>query len=100
MRFNARLDTSEHGPSIPLKEGWADADSLRGINNAMVKYPLVVSSSCTKSFYVSPQVKIQRTEIWKGCRLSVMIGGVRNISLSATKLYRSTIINVPHLGFN
>jgi hypothetical protein len=34
MRFNARLDTSHHGPPHPCKDAGVVADSLTGIHNA------------------------------------------------------------------
>jgi hypothetical protein len=37
MRFNARLDTSHHGPPHPFKDAGVVADSLTGIHSAMVK---------------------------------------------------------------
>jgi hypothetical protein len=35
MGFNARLDTSHHGPTHPFKDGGVVADSLTRIHNAM-----------------------------------------------------------------
>jgi hypothetical protein len=37
MRFNARIDTSHHGPPHPFKDAGVVADSLMDIHNAMVK---------------------------------------------------------------
>jgi hypothetical protein len=45
MRFNARLDTSRHGPSHPFKDAGVFADSLTAIHNAMVKCLLAVNRS-------------------------------------------------------
>jgi hypothetical protein len=57
-RFNARLDTSHHGPPHPFKDAGVAADGLTGIHNAMVKCLFVVNRSCIhKGFYVSPQVE-------------------------------------------
>jgi hypothetical protein len=54
MRFNARLDTSHHGPPYQFKDAGVVADSLTGIHSAMVKCLLAVNRSCTpKGFYVS-----------------------------------------------
>jgi hypothetical protein len=36
MRFNARLDTSHHGPSHPFKDAGVVADSLTDIHNVMI----------------------------------------------------------------
>jgi hypothetical protein len=61
MRFNARLDTSHHGPPHPYKEAGAIAAG------ATVKSLSVVNRSCIlKSVQVSPEVKIQRIQIWRG----------------------------------
>jgi hypothetical protein len=46
MRFNARLDTSHHGPSHPFKDAGVVADSLTGIHSAIVKYFCAVHRSC------------------------------------------------------
>jgi hypothetical protein len=45
-RFNARPDTSRHGPPHAFKEPGLAADSLTGIHNAMVKCLFVVNKSC------------------------------------------------------
>jgi hypothetical protein len=67
IRFNTRLDTSHLGPPHPCKDAGADADSLTGIHNAIVKCLFVVNRSCIhRGFCVSPQVKVQRIEIWRG----------------------------------
>jgi hypothetical protein len=59
MRFNARLDTSHHGPPHPFKGARVVADTLTGIQNAVVKCLFVLNRSCIhKGFYVSPQIKI------------------------------------------
>jgi hypothetical protein len=42
MRFNARLDTSHHGPTHPFTDAGAVADNLTDIHNAMVKCLFVV----------------------------------------------------------
>jgi hypothetical protein len=38
MKFNARLDTSHHGPSHPFKDAGVVAVSLTGIHNANVMW--------------------------------------------------------------
>jgi hypothetical protein len=64
-RFSARLDTSHHGPPRLFKDAEVVADSLTGIH----KCHFVVNRSCRhKGFYVSPQVKIQRIQIWRAWR--------------------------------
>jgi hypothetical protein len=64
LSFNARLDTSHHGPPHPYKDAGAVADSLTGIHSAMVKCLSVVNRSCIdKGVQVFPQVKIQRIQI-------------------------------------
>jgi hypothetical protein len=45
MSFNARLDTSHHGPPHPFKDTGVVVDSLTGIQNAMVKCLFVVNRS-------------------------------------------------------
>jgi hypothetical protein len=45
MKFNARLDTSHHGPPHPFKVSGSVVGSLTGMYNAMVKRPLVVNRS-------------------------------------------------------
>jgi hypothetical protein len=103
MRFNARLDTSHHGPPHPHKDGGVVADSLTGIHSTMVKCLFVVNRSYIhKGVQVCPQVKIQRIQIWRwawrpcsGCSCtypSVMIGVAENISHSTTKICRSTVM--------
>jgi hypothetical protein len=65
MRFNARLDTAHHGSPHQFKV----ADNVTGIQNAMVKFSLIVNRSCIhKGVYVSPQEKIQRIQIWRAWR--------------------------------
>jgi hypothetical protein len=46
MKFNARLDTSDHGPPHAFKGAWVVVDCLTGIHNAMVKCLFVVNRSC------------------------------------------------------
>jgi hypothetical protein len=46
MRFNARVDTSHHGPPHPIKDAGVVEDSLIGIHNAVVKCLFVVNRSC------------------------------------------------------
>jgi hypothetical protein len=46
MTFNARLDTSPHGPPLPYKDAEAVADGLTGIHSAMLKCLFVVNRSC------------------------------------------------------
>jgi hypothetical protein len=46
MRFNARFDTSYHGPPHPFKDAGLVADSLTGIHNAMMRCLFVVNRSC------------------------------------------------------
>jgi hypothetical protein len=46
MRFNARLDTSHHGPQHPFRDAVVVADSFTGIHNAKVKWLFVVNRSC------------------------------------------------------
>jgi hypothetical protein len=102
MRFNPHLDTS-HGPPHPFKDTGVLADILTGIHNTMVKCLFVVNRICLyKGFSVSPQVKIQRIQIWGAWRPcsgssttypSVMIGVIENISHSAAKTCRSTIMH-------
>jgi hypothetical protein len=48
MRFNARLDTSHHGPPHPFKDAGVVADSLTSTNNAMFFF--IVDSSCIHVF--------------------------------------------------
>jgi hypothetical protein len=45
-RFSARLDTSHHGPLHPFKDAEVVADSLTGIQNAMVKFLFLINRSC------------------------------------------------------
>jgi hypothetical protein len=103
MRFNARLDTSHHGPH-PFKNAGVVGDSLTGIQNVMVKCLVVVNRSCIhKDLKVFPLVKIQRIQIWRAWRpysessstyQSVMIDVIENISHSTAKMCRSTIMHV------
>jgi hypothetical protein len=44
MKFNARLDTSHHGPPHPYKDAGVVADSLTGIHSAILKCLFVVNS--------------------------------------------------------
>jgi hypothetical protein len=46
MRFNAGLNTSHHGPTQEFKAAAVVADSLTGINNAMVKCLFIVNRNC------------------------------------------------------
>jgi hypothetical protein len=46
MRFNARLDTSHHGPPHPFNDAGAVADRSTGIHSAMVKCLFAVNRSC------------------------------------------------------
>jgi hypothetical protein len=46
VRFNARLDTSHHGPPLPFKNAGGVADVLTGIHNATVKCLFIVNRSC------------------------------------------------------
>jgi hypothetical protein len=56
MRFNARLDTSLHGPPHPFKDAGVVADSLTGTYNAVLKWLFVVNRSCVhKGFQMSPR---------------------------------------------
>jgi hypothetical protein len=53
----------------PSKDAGAVADSLTGIHSAMVKCLFVVKRSFIhKGFQVSPQVKLQRIQIWRAWR--------------------------------
>jgi hypothetical protein len=53
MRFNARLDTSHHGPPHPCKDAGAVTDSLTDIHKAVVKWLFVINRSCAhKDLYV------------------------------------------------
>jgi hypothetical protein len=63
MRFNACLNTT-NGPPNLFRDAVVVADSLTGIHNAMVKCLFIVNRSCIyKSFLVSPQVKIQDSNL-------------------------------------
>jgi hypothetical protein len=54
MNFNARRDTSHHGPPHPLRDVGALADSVTDVHNVMVKCLFVVNRSCIrKGFQVS-----------------------------------------------
>jgi hypothetical protein len=101
MRVNARLDTFHHGPTQPFEDAWVVADSLAGIHNAMVKCRFIVNRSCVHTgFYVSPQVKILRIQIWRGAWRpcsgssstypSVMTGVTENISHSTEPRHACT----------
>jgi hypothetical protein len=46
MRFNARFDTSHHGPQHLLRDAGVVADSPTGIHSAMLKCPFVVCRNC------------------------------------------------------
>jgi hypothetical protein len=46
MMFNARLDSSHHGPPHPFKDAGVVADSLTGIHNAILKCLFVVNRRC------------------------------------------------------
>jgi hypothetical protein len=106
MRFSARLDTSHHGPQHPCREPGAVADHLTGTHTMMVKCLFVVNRRCIhKGFWESPQIKIQRIQIWPAWRPcsrpsstcpSVMLGVAVNISHCTAKICRSTIMHVPH----
>jgi hypothetical protein len=50
MKFNARLDTSHHGPENPFKETGVAAATLTGIHNAM-KCLFFVNRSCIHKDY-------------------------------------------------
>jgi hypothetical protein len=90
MRFTAQLDKPHHGPPHPLTDIGVVADTLTGIQNAVVKCLFVVNRSCIrKGIQVPPQVKIQRIQIrqaWRPCSgssstyPSVKKGVVENIS--------------------
>jgi hypothetical protein len=57
VRFNARLDTSHHGSSNPLKDVGTVPDGLTDIRNAMVKCLFVANMSCIhKRSQVPPQI--------------------------------------------
>jgi hypothetical protein len=45
-RLDALLDTSQHGSLHPFKDVGVVADSLTGIDNAMVKCLFVFNRSC------------------------------------------------------
>jgi hypothetical protein len=63
--INAPLDTSQLGPPHPFKDAGVVADSVTGFHIAVVKCLFVVNRSCIhKGCWLSPQVKIQRFEIW------------------------------------
>jgi hypothetical protein len=58
MRFNAHLDISHHGPPHLFRDTGVVADSLTGIQNAMVKCLLAVNRSCiTQGFLRVPTGK-------------------------------------------
>jgi hypothetical protein len=59
MSFNARLDTSHHGPQHLLK----DAGYLRTVWQASIMRRWTASSLST--WGASPQVKIQKIQIWR-----------------------------------
>jgi hypothetical protein len=48
MGFNARLDTSHHGPPHPFKVAGAVADSLTGIRSAVMECLSLASRSCIR----------------------------------------------------
>jgi hypothetical protein len=107
MRSNARLDTSHHGTPHACKYAGVVANSLTGIHNATVKCVFVVNRSCIhKGFQASPQVKIQRIQIWRGAWRSrsgsssaypsVTIRVTENISYRRDKMCRSTIMHITH----
>jgi hypothetical protein len=53
MRFNARLDTSHHGPPHPRKNAGVVTDSLTGIHNVMCLF--IVNRTCIhEGVYMSP----------------------------------------------
>jgi hypothetical protein len=105
MRFNARLDTSHHGPPRPFKDARVVADSLTGIHRAMVKCLFVVNRSCIhKGFQGVPTGKNPEdsnqasVEAMQCVLLYLSIGHeIENISHSAAKMCRSTIMHVPQL---
>jgi hypothetical protein len=102
-RFNECLNTSNHGPPHLFKDARVAVDSPTGIHDVMVKCLFVDNRSCMhKGFQVSPQVKIQRIQIWRVWRPcsgssstypSVMIGVTKNISHSTAKMCSSTIMH-------
>jgi hypothetical protein len=58
-----------YGLLHPLKVASVVTDSLTGIQNAIVKCLFIVNRTCIhKGFQVSPQVKIQRIQIWRAWR--------------------------------
>jgi hypothetical protein len=68
MRFNARLDTSHHGPPHPFKDAGEVVDSLTGVHTAMVKWLFVNRSCIHNGFLVFPEVKIQKIQTWRAWR--------------------------------
>jgi hypothetical protein len=72
MRFNARLDTSHHGPPHSFKDAGAVADSLTGIHSAMKCLDVVNRSCIHKGLQMSPHVNIQRIQVrraWRPCSI-------------------------------
>jgi hypothetical protein len=97
IRFNALLDTSHYGPSHPRKVSGLVENSLTGIHNAKVKCLFVVNRSCRhRGFCVSPHVKIQRIQIWRGAWSPLRIHPPRQVLLGTSRTARTTIMHVPH----
>jgi hypothetical protein len=101
-RFNARLDTSHHGPPHPFKDAGVVADSLTGIHNAMVKCLFIVNRICIHGFLGVPTGKnpedsnLASVEAMQWVLLCLSIGhDIENISRSMVRTCRSTNMRVP-----
>jgi hypothetical protein len=99
MRFNARLDTSHHGPPHLSKDAGVVADSLTGIHSGMVKCQQelhtqgVLAVPTGKNPEDSNPVSVEAMQ-WVLLYLSIG-HHIENISHSAA-MCRSTIMHVQY----
>jgi hypothetical protein len=106
VRFNARLDTSHHGPPHPCKDTGVVSDSLDRHPQCDGAVPL----RCLQELHTqeevfgvptgtrpedSSQVSVEAMQ-WILLYLSVMIAIIENISHSTAKMCRSTIMHIAH----
>jgi hypothetical protein len=100
MRFNARLDTSRHGPLHPFTDAGLAADSLTGIHNTMVSaYLLSTGAAHTRGCRClkgkkpedSNLASLEAMQFFSYVYPSVTKGVTENVSHSTVTMCRCTI---------
>jgi hypothetical protein len=93
MRFSARLDTSNHGPSHPCKDAGAVSCGLTFFKNAMVK-----SLRCQQESHSGvPTGKIQRIQMWRGAWRPCSGSSSAYPSVMTSPIARSTSTHVRYV---